>query len=426
MAAFWDEENDDVIFSYSNEEAGVYYDIGADYPSIKHWGGSRFFGTVRPNPFDADGAAVYVFECTDPTDVDTYSLIFWDWSDNGWSDILDIDIACDNSQENWEYGYVSMVASTAYPGGETTDGPFISYQTSEDGRATMQWYIVDDCLHTDNTIDKESKKMYSVYDCLYEGTWEILLRTDRFDDHEAQGNLYEITGEGNLEYPAVASYSNDMVIVAETDQNGNKDIICISGNPNFPEFSIIADDSSDERYPDIRHVDGETFVCTYFKDDALYSIITDDAGESWSAPIKIEDDVYSEYKGSDIGDLGSAVMYQYYDDGDVDIWKANLEGASAPFIEIESISGGVGIKAAIKNTGSADATDIDWEIHITGGILGLVDTTASGTIDTLAVESETSISSGFFLGLGPVTIGISVGDAEETVEATQLLFLSMV
>jgi hypothetical protein len=424
MAAYWDEMNENVVFTYTNED-GVYYDVGADYPSIKQWGGSRFFGTLLPNPFDSNGAAIYLFECTDPADFDTYTLVGWDWSDNGWSDILDIDIDCDNSQRDWEFGYFTLVASTTFGNG-VSDGPFISYQTSADGYATISWYYVDDCLHADGVIDKESKKTYSVYDHEVGDSWELLLRTDRFDNWNASANLYTITGAGNLQYPAVSSFSNDMVIIAETDQNGNKDLICISGNPNFPQFSMVVEDAADERYPDVRHVDGETFVCTYFKDGSLYSIMTDDAGATWGTPTKIEDSVYTEYKGADISELGSSVMYEYNNGGDIDIWKANLEGATAPFIEIDSVSGGMGITATVTNTGTADATDVEWEIQITGGFLGLVDTLVTGTIDTIAIEEETSISSGIFLGLGPVSIEITVGEAQESVEATQLLFWSIV
>lgn len=425
MAAYQDEAVESIVWASSPED-GVYYSIGAlsDYPSIKHWGDTRFFGTFVPDTWD-DDANIFLFECTDPADTETYYLAGWDWSDNGWSYIMDMEIACDNSQESWEWGFISLVASTTYGEG-VSDGPFISYQTSEDGYATISWYYLDDCAHTDADIDRETHKTYAVYDCLVEGSWELFIRVDRFDNWDGSSNLYEVIGAGNLEYPAVAAYSNDMVLLAETDENGNKDIVCTYGTPQSPKQSFVTTDAGDERFPDVRHVEGETFVCTFVKDNALFSSITEDAGETWSTPVKVEDDVVAEYKTADITDLGGRVMYEVDSGVDVDIWLAELEGASAPFIEIDSISGGMGVSATIKNTGTADATDVEWTLIINGGMLGMINKEISGTISNLAVGAETTISSGLIVGLGAIEITATADTAQETVSGKQILIFTMV
>jgi len=338
---------------------------------------------------------------------------------------MDIEIACDNSQEIWEWGFVSLVASTSYGDG-VSDGPFISYQTSEDGLATISWYYLDDCAHTDADIDLETHKTYAAYDCLVEGKWELFVRVDRFDNWDGSSNLYEVIGAGNLEYPAVAAFSNDMVLLAETDENGNKDIVCIYGTPQMNKQSFVTTDAGDERYPDIRHVEGETFVCTYVKDNALFSSVSEDAGETWSTPVKIEDDVVAEYKTADITDLGGRVMYEVDSDGDVDLWLAPLEGASTPFIEIDSITGGTGVSANIKNTGTADATDVEWTLTINGGLLGMINKELSGTIPNLAVGAETEISSGIFLGLGSIDITVTADTAQNSASGQQFLIFTIV
>jgi len=233
-------------------------------------------------------------------------------------------------------------------------------------------------------------------------------------------------GAGNLEYPAVAAYSNDMVLLAETDENGNKDIICIYGTPQFSQQSFVTMDAGDERYPDVRHVEGETFVCTYVKDNALFSSVSEDAGATWSTPVKIEDDVVAEYKTADITDLGGRVMYEVDSGVDVDLWLAPLEGASAPFIEIDSISGGTGVSATIKNTGTADATDVEWTLTINGGLLGMINKELSGTIPNLAVGTETVISSGILFGLGNIAITVTADTAQDSASGKQFLIFTIV
>ena len=92
---------------------------------------------------------------------------------------------------------------------------------------------------------------------------------------------------------------------------------------------------------------------------------------------------------------------------------------------VVDIKGGLGVIAAITNDGLGDAIGVPWEIRVTGGILGMINVTKTGTIDLLAGETQ-SISTGLFFGLGSITITVEVGVIEETAEGTQLIILSMV
>ena len=68
--------------------------------------------------------------------------------------------------------------------------------------------------------------------------------------------------------------------------------------------------------------------------------------------------------------------------------------------EIESITGGFGITAVIKNIGNNDINNVEWSISVKGGIL-IFPKKTSGTIDTLAVGDSKEIKMSLFgLGLG--------------------------
>lgn len=89
------------------------------------------------------------------------------------------------------------------------------------------------------------------------------------------------------------------------------------------------------------------------------------------------------------------------------------------------ITGGFGVNVIINNTGETDAEDVAWEIHVEGGILGLINKTANDTIDIPAGESET-VSTGLFLGLGGIDITATVDDGEKTATGMQIIILTLV
>jgi hypothetical protein len=90
-----------------------------------------------------------------------------------------------------------------------------------------------------------------------------------------------------------------------------------------------------------------------------------------------------------------------------------------------SISGGLGIKAEITNNGATDLTVIPWEIHVEGGILGLINKTLNGTINITAGDTL-DVGKMMLFGLGRITITAKVADEEQTATGTQIIIFSMV
>ena len=86
-----------------------------------------------------------------------------------------------------------------------------------------------------------------------------------------------------------------------------------------------------------------------------------------------------------------------------------------------AINGGIGVNAQIKNMGSVDLIDVQWSIHLEGGII-FIGKEKSGTID-LAAGEEKTVSS-FILGFGSSTITVTASYTNQT--ANGFIFLIFV
>lgn len=89
-----------------------------------------------------------------------------------------------------------------------------------------------------------------------------------------------------------------------------------------------------------------------------------------------------------------------------------------------NLTGGLGVKLKITNNGEATVTNVPWQIHVKGGIFGLINTTMNGTIDIPAGESKT-VGTGMLFGFGALSITAIVAGKENTVKGTQLFIFSI-
>jgi hypothetical protein len=91
-----------------------------------------------------------------------------------------------------------------------------------------------------------------------------------------------------------------------------------------------------------------------------------------------------------------------------------------------SIQGGHGINLNIKNIGPSNAINVDWQINVKGGLLGLINVTKSGTIDTIVFGELITVGTGMFLGLGKIQITIKVDEDTKTANGTQLFIFTKI
>jgi hypothetical protein len=360
--------------------------------------------------------------------------------------MIDADIACDNSQNSWEWGISSYVISTTY-GNSYQNGPTILYSDEQmEYNAFISWYDYSGCAHTDVDIDPTTHYGYAVYDW-YDNTipiWKLLVRVIDFANIETGfDTLYEINGSGNLKNPVVAAYDNTVVILAQTDEKGNDDIICFYSDDKFVTVhtSFVVDKTENEMYPDVRFDNDGNFICTYLKNNHLYALKSDDGGATWIEPgghVNINDNVFiEEYKASDLSDFAIKEMVEVEGTEEIEIWIGDV----VPFWNLPPHSPAYG-KINIYNNYTVKIVDperddifyyIDWGDGNESGWLGpysfgqIINTTYKWLTpgkyeirikakDILGAESNWSVpftiyitSEVFFFGLIPKVVNKSEG-----------------
>ena len=95
--------------------------------------------------------------------------------------------------------------------------------------------------------------------------------------------------------------------------------------------------------------------------------------------------------------------------GDKDIYYQSLPVA---VVGVGAISGGMGVTATVDNTGSMDASNVDWTISFDGGVF--VGNEKTGTV-TVPAGGEATVKTGFIFGVGKTTASVNVGGATEKI-----------
>ena len=333
---------------------------------------------------------------------------------------------------------MTYIADIVYPPYSVPQAAVVTHNGTMDGQWTFTWDSTwNGRPATHSSIAASNNLFFFAFQ--YTNTtvgkeiinvrWGDAVAQNDMEQWKNQWGTWETPYTANCVEPAVGASGTNAIVVYQSDAAGNQDIMCSYSTDNGATWThnvAVANTASDETHPRV-FMAGNNAYCLFMKEGNLFLTTSTDAGATWGAPIQINDQagtVVSAWHDSDV--YGSNIVWTDSRGADQDLYF-DTGGILLPHLTVSLVSGGIGVTAKVTNDGEANATNLVCNIAITGGMLHKVNVSKTATQAALLVGGDFSFKSGFFLGLGAISITVSAtcdegASASQTYTAKILLF----
>jgi hypothetical protein len=305
---------------------------------------------------------------------------------------------------------------TNWTGGDTDDfqfsGDYIVYENTDSGQYNTEIFLYNIVTGENIQVTDCPGEDFAENPCIYENiiAWQLI------EDNLADIFMYNIDNENYTRvtntslfesetYPSI--YENNIVYSYFYYDKLNGTIIYALKMYNITTEDETTIFSGEEPTGNTPEIFGNMIV--YSVPDGrlcLYNLST-----NYDMTIYESSDLVQPWNLNE-----NFVVFTIFKDG-VYLYKYN----NPPVIEIGNITGGLfKVNAVIKNTGTVEATNVQWSIKLTGGFI-ILGKESTGTIPTIAAGATADISSKFIIGLGKTVMTVTADTATKDQPATVLL-----
>jgi len=283
--------------------------------------------------------------------------------------------------------------------GEELEFHFITYDPDDD----QVYYMIDfgdiDCIPTWQGPYASGNEISVKYTFSSTGTFKIIAKAKDTEDHESGWTPM--------------GYEHVVVIVSQGEP-------CIEIDPESHDFGTIEPGLTDSTTFEIWN-DNEGTLTYSLSESSDWLELSTTSGESTGE----HDTITVEINTTGLSEQMHTCDIQITSNGGDEVFTVTVnvaeESQEEPELSIlpPSLLNIDHVEATIENIGGIDVANVDWEINITGGLLGLVTIENSGTIAYLVADGSETISSNepvvangmlpFGLGRISGTIKASVG-----------------
>jgi hypothetical protein len=273
-------------------------------------------------------------------------------------------------------------------------------------------------------MDSNSNQVFSVFETRLDSGIHISIKTNVMDEGlitsgEQKGGMDKYADPEQMpgEYlgfgtdPDVSGSGNKVCVVYVEDGN----VICKSSTTSAiydPGFNWqVSTVDSNASAPAV-YMQGDNVYCAYVKGANLYLKASEDDGITWGAAEQkndVDGTVVAEKGAVDICKGG--IAFTDTRNGNYDIYYTSYVAKPTPIVVIDSISGGFGVTAVIKNIGDAPSDNFNWSMTVEGNILR--DNKAITGIAALPPGVSMAIHR-FMVGFGAVTVTVTADTATKT------------